>query len=152
MGRHFTRWWRSGWREPLRPFVALIVVLLACVSATITFSMVPIPYGGLVHEAECLILPLVRGAADAPRNVSTDCSNNQTWRQAVNDNLALSALLILGIVLHAALAGIHINEKLRGHLQKHPAIRKGMVAGGTLLIAAGAIPQVGNLLGGVTIT
>ncbi len=50
----------------------------------------------------------------------------------MNDNLALSALLILGIVLHAALAGIHINEKLRGHLQKHPAIRKGMVAGGTL--------------------
>ena len=130
-------------------FRKLVLMVVACVAMSLATSMISTLHAGLVHEAERLILPSARGAADALRDVSVAFSNEHNWRQAVNYHHVLSALLILGIMLQSVLAGMHINEKLRGHLQKHPVARKSVVIAATLLIAVGGLPEAGDLLAGL---
>lgn len=70
----------------------------------------------------------------------------------MNYHCALSTLLILGILLEAMLAAMHIHELFRGRLKKHPVVLKSMVTAGALLIAVGAIPELGGLLEGAMTT
>jgi hypothetical protein len=124
-------------------FRKLMIICVACVAMSIAASVVSVSNGGISEKTECLAFPVARGAADALRHVSVEFSNGQTWRQAMNYHYVLSILVILGIVLHATLAGIHLNEKLRGHFKKHPVWLKSVVTAGAMLIAVGAVPELG---------
>lgn len=56
---HVAFWWGKEWRPLLRPLIPLIIFLLACVFASITFSAAPVSCSGIFHRGEGhVILPI----------------------------------------------------------------------------------------------
>lgn len=132
----------------------LIGFMLAGMVLTVAFTVLPVPYGGIVHAAERLIPPVVERIFVAYSNHFQNVIAVEGWEKAMEYDWILQVPVIAGIWLHAILIYLEIRDRCEGKhparvnlkkRKKHPILWRAVAVTGAILIVSPVLTELGIL-------